>query len=82
MLVEDKHSISVLTEQLLYPRLRAFDEDEGMDLQLKEENKKKAIEIFVKEYTEKSTLLSEDEVRDLVNDVLSRMKQKTAGIDR
>ena len=28
MLVEDRHSISVLTEQILYPRIRAFDEDE------------------------------------------------------
>ncbi len=55
MLVEDKHSISALTEQILFPRLRAFDEDDRIKLKDKEEMKRSAIELFVKEYAEQSS---------------------------
>lgn len=71
MLVEDKHSISVLTEEVLYRRLKAFDEDSNLDAESKEEKKKEAIDVFVKKYAEESTLLSE-EVRKLVLEVLDR----------
>ena len=82
MLVEDEHSISVLIETVLFPRLRAFDEDPRNNLKEREEKKKEAIEVFVKEYAEKSTLLSEEEVRQLVDDVIARTKRnlkKTEG---
>lgn len=82
MLVEDKHSISVLVELILFPRLRAFDEDDGMELKKKEEMKKSAIELFVKEYAEKSSLLSEEEVRQLVYDVLARTNKNLKGVGR
>ena len=72
MLVEDKHSISVLTEEVLYRRLKAFDEDSNLDAESKEEKKKEAIDVFVKKYAEESTLLSEEEVRKLVLEVLDR----------
>ena len=71
MLVEDKHSISVLVETVLFPRLRAFDEDSRSNLKEREEKKKEAIEVFVEEYAEKSTLLSEEEVRQLVHDTIA-----------
>lgn len=71
MLVEDKHSISVLTEEVLYRRLKAFDEDSNMDAKTKEEKKNEAINVFVKKCTEESTLLSE-EVKELVLKVLDR----------
>jgi len=82
MLVEDKHSISVLAEQILFARLRAFDEDDNLSLQDKAEGKKKAIEVFVKEYAQRSTLLSEEEVRKLVNDVIARTYRNINGEDR
>lgn len=72
MLVEDKHSISVLTEEVLYRRLKAFDEDSNMDAKTKEEKKNEAINVFVKKCTEESTLLSEEEVKELVLKVLDR----------
>ena len=72
MLVEDKHSISVLVETVLFPRLRAFDEDSRSNLKEREEKKKEAIDIFVDEYAEKSTLLSKEEVRQLVHEVIAR----------
>ena len=72
MFVEDRHTISVLTENVLYERIRAFNESDDMDDKTKEEKKKEAIEVFVKECSKKSSELSEEEVRELVNCVLNR----------
>lgn len=72
MLIEDKHSISVLTEEVLYRRIKAFDESDNFDENTKKEKKEEAIEFFIKEYTEKSTSLSEEEVRKIVHSVLKR----------
>ena len=50
MLVEDKHSISVLTEQILFPRLRSFDEEDKMNVEDKEKN---TLSAQVTEYKDK-----------------------------
>ena len=72
MLVEDRQSISVLTEQILYPRIRAFDEDDNMDGKTKVEKKEKAIKVFVEECSKKSEMLSKDEIDQLVRTVLQK----------
>ena len=82
MLVEDEHSISVLTEQILYPRIRAFDEDDNMDDKTKAEKKQEAINVFVREYSKKSELLSEDEIARLVKTVLQRTIDNIKGQNR
>ena len=81
MLVEDKHSISVLVETVLFPRLRAFDEDPRNNLKEREEKKTEAIKVFVEEYAGKSTLLSEEEVRQIVDDVIARTKRNLKKAD-
>ena len=82
MLVEDEHSISVLVEEILFPRLRAYDEDERINPKEKEKKKDKVIETFVKEYSKKSTLLSEEQIRQLVNKVIQRTYKNIVGEDR
>ena len=76
---EARHTISVLTELVLYKRIKAFDEDDTMDDKIKEENKKQAIEVFVDEYANKTNELSIEEIREIVIDVLDRTERHSKG---
>ena len=38
---EEKHRIAVMVELILYKRIKAFDEGEGLDEKAKEEQKRK-----------------------------------------
>lgn len=41
---EEKHRIAIMVELVLYKRIKAFDEDDGLDDKTKQEQKKEAVE--------------------------------------
>ena len=68
---EEKHRIAMMVELVLYKRIKAFDEDDGLDAKTKEEQKKEAIEVFIEECS-KTNILTQEQIREHVEFVLNR----------
>ena len=78
---EEKHRIAVMVELILYKRIKAFDESEGLDEKAKEEQKKKAIDVFVEECS-KTNILTQDQIREHVEFVLNRTIENIKNLGR
>ena len=69
---QEKHEIAVLTELVLYKRIKSFDIDDKLDKQKKEKGKEEAIDLFVESCVESYKLLSPEEIKEHILYVLNR----------
>ena len=67
-----KHEIAILTENILYNRIRALNEDDSRNEESKEEIREEMINVFVQEYVDRYKELSREEIREHVLFVLNR----------
>lgn len=68
---EEKHRIAIMVELVLYKRIKAFDEDDGLDDKTKQEQKKEAVDVFI-EKCSRTSILTQDQIREHVEFVLNR----------
>ena len=69
---QEKHEIAVLTELVLYNKIRAFDTDSNVIQEEKEKLKDEAIDAFVAECQERYKDLSLEQIKEHVIFVLDR----------
>ena len=69
---EQKHNISILVELVLYPRIRAID-SENISVKERREEKKEAINAFIKECSERSKIMTEEQIKEHVVNKLNKM---------
>jgi len=76
-IAQAKHEIAILTENILYSRIRILSEDDSKDEETKNEIKNEMINIFVQEYIERYPELSPEQIREHVIFVLNRTIENT-----
>lgn len=69
---EQKHNISILVELVLYKRIIAIDSENISEKERRKE-KKEAINAFIKECSERSKIMTEEQIGEHVIGKLNRM---------
>ena len=67
-----KNQIAILTENILYSRIRALNSDGSINEEMRNEIRNEMIDVFVEENTERFKELSPEQIKEHVEFVLNR----------